>query len=311
MKKSLSIIVPVYNSEQSLPILISCLVKILPELSDQYEVILVNDGSQDRSWEVIEHLCKQHAFLQGIDLVRNFGQHNALLCGIRAAKYEIIITMDDDLQHPPEEIRKLLLKLDDGYDVAYGTPIEETHGYFRNISSRLVKWSLKIAVRIPYAEKISAFRAFRTSLRELFTSYSNTYVSIDILLSWGTGRIGFVEVKHTERTLGKSQYTFSKLMQHMYNMVLGFSVVPLRIASILGLMFTLFGFFLLAFVLLRYFAQGGSVPGFSFLASTVAIFSGIILFVLGIIGEYLARMYINLMAKPPYLVSRQIGKHHE
>jgi len=300
-----SIVIPVYNSQESLPVLVGQLLDEMPLLATDFEIILVNDGSSDQSWQVIEQASKMNQCIRGFDLVHNFGQHNALLCGIRAARKEIVITMDDDLQHPVTEIGKLLDKIDEGWDVVYGTPLEEMHGFWRDISSRLVKWSLKTTLQVSYAEKISAFRAFRTDLRDIFSNYSNTFVSIDVLLSWGTGRIGFVGVKHMERKTGRSQYTFLKLLLHLSNLVLGFSVVPLRVASFLGFFFTFFGFILLAYVLIRYLVNGGVVPGFAFLASAISIFSGIQLFVLGIIGEYLSRMYTNLMVKPPYIIYRQ------
>jgi len=306
-KPSCSIVIPVYNSQESLPLLIDQLVDFLPTITSQHEIILVNDGSQDQSWKVIEKLYKEHKYIRGYDLIRNFGQHNALLCGIRQAKYEIIVTMDDDLQHPPTEIIKLLDLLNDGFDIVYGTPEQEAHGFWRNLSSQAIKWALKMSTNIPYAEKISAFRAFHTNLRDSFESYSNPYVAIDVLLSWGSVKIGFVEVKHNRREIGQSQYTFYKLLKHSSNMMLGFSILPLRMASILGFTFTFLGIIILAYVLLRYLLEGGSVPGFPFLASTVSIFSGIQLFVLGIMGEYLARMFLNVMAKPPYMVYKQIG----
>ena len=298
-----SIVIPVYNSQESLQILIGELQIVLPELFENYEIVLVNDGSQDKSWQIIEKLTQTTPQIRAFDLTSNFGQHNALLCGIRHAKFDVIITMDDDLQHSPSDISKLMENLGSGYDLVYGTPKSETHSSWRNFSSNFIKWTLKISTQIPYAEKISAFRAFRTELRDNFSHYTNTYVSIDVLLSWGTTKIGFVEIEHHKRKIGKSQYTFRKLMMHAINMFLGFSVLPLRIASILGFVFTLFGFLILAYVVIRYLVQGGSVPGFSFLASTVAMFSGIILLVLGIIGEYMARLYINVLAKPQYVIS--------
>ena len=307
MTQTLSVVIPVYNSQESLPILIPQLLKVLASVARQYEILLVNDGSQDNSWQFIEKICAENKNIRAFDFVQNYGQHNALLCGIRAAKYETIVTMDDDLQHPPTEIIKLLDKLNSGLDVVYGTPPQETHNLWRNFSSQLVKWAFKASLHIPYADKISAFRAFRTSLRDKFIDYSNPYVSIDVLLSWGTVMIGFVETEHVERQIGQSQYTFYKLLRHTSNMLLGFSVVPLRLASFLGFIFTLFGMIILAYVLIRYIVEGGStVPGFPFLASLFSIFSGIQLFVLGIIGEYLARMYTNMMTKPPYIVYRQL-----
>jgi glycosyltransferase involved in cell wall biosynthesis len=302
--QSCSVVIPVYNSQESLPLLIKQLLSILPTITSQYEIILVNDGSQDQSWEVIEEFSKENEFICGIDLSKNFGQHNALLCGIRQAQYETIVTMDDDLQHPPSEIPKLLNLLNDGFDIVYGTPKQERHNLWRNVSSKIAKWSLNVSTNKKYAGKISAFRAFNTKLRGAFKSYSNSYVSIDVLLSWGAQDICFVEVNHKQRQIGQSQYTFYKLLRHAINMVLGFSVIPLRIASILGFIFTIFGFVILLYVFVRYLIEGGSVPGFPFLASMVAIFSGFQMFILGIVGEYLARLFTNIMTKPPYMISQ-------
>ena len=304
IKTGLSVIIPVYNSQESLPLLVEEVSQILINHREQFEIILVNDGSRDNSWKIIEDLSSIHPEVRGVNLVRNFGQHNALLCGIRLATYSIIVTMDDDLQHPPSEIYKLVDEIRSGKDLVYASPKKETHSWWRNFSSNLSKWALKVSTHITYAEKISAFRAFQTNLRDNFENFLNPYVSVDVLLSWGATKIGFIEVDHHVRKSGVSQYTFRKLLKHAINMLLGFSVLPLRIASILGFIFTLFGFIVLSYVLIRYFIQGGGVPGFSFLASTIAIFSGIILFVLGIIGEYLARLYINMMSKPQYMISQ-------
>ncbi|MCJ7695321.1 MAG: glycosyltransferase family 2 protein [Anaerolineaceae bacterium] len=302
-----SIVIPVFNSALSLRYLIGELDSFLQEFTDNFEIILVNDGSRDNSWEVITEICGDNQRIRAFDLARNFGQHNALLCGIRQANYEVIITMDDDLQHSPSDIPQLIKEIESGLDLVYATPKHENHSLWRKFSSSLVKWALKISVNVPYAEKISAFRAFRTVLRDNFSNYNNSYVSIDVLLSWGTTKIGFLEIEHHQRKIGKSQYSFYKLMRHAANMIFGFSVLPLRVASVLGFIFTIFGFIILAYVLIRYLIQGGAVPGFSFLASTIAIFSGMILFVLGIVGEYLARIYTNVMTKPQYLVTKSIG----
>ena len=134
---NLSVVVPVYRAEQSLPLLVERLQTVLPTLAEAFELILVNDGSPDRSWDTVEDLASTHDWVRGIDLMRNFGQHNALLCGIRAARYEIVVTMDDDLQHPPEEIHKLLEKLQEGCDVVYGIPEKKEQGLWRNLGSEI------------------------------------------------------------------------------------------------------------------------------------------------------------------------------
>jgi len=303
---SCSIVIPVFNNQKSLDKLVQELVTVLKRDVKDYEILFVNDGSQDQSWTVIEDISHRFEYIHAFDLSRNFGQHNALLCGIRAAEKDVIITMDDDMQHPPSEIKTMLRKLAQGYDLIYGSPKREKHGIFRNFSSRLIKWAINISMRIKYAEKISAFRAFRTSLRDQFVNNHSPYVSIDVLLSRATSKIGFIEIAFRNREYGESQYSFYKLLKHTSNLVLGFSVLPLRIASILGFIFTVIGCLLLVYVLIRYFVEGVAIPGFAFLASTFVTFSGIQLFVLGIIGEYLAIMFTILTRQPQYIISRSI-----
>lgn len=302
MTNSLSIVIPVFNSEQALEPLLERLAAALPSLSPDYEVILVNDGSRDRSWEVISSLRQSNEWIHGINLMRNYGQHNALLCGIRAAKFTTIVTIDDDLQNPPEEIGKLLSKLEEGYDVVYGTPQKEHHDLWRNLASQVTKLALQSTMGVHAARQVSAFRAFRSFLRDAFESYQSPFVSIDVLLTWATNRFTSVPVQHEEREYGESNYTFRKLVVHALNMITGFSVLPLRLASLVGFGFALFGGLVLVYVVGRYIIQGGVVPGFAFLASTIAIFSGVQLFALGIIGEYLARMYYRLMDSPSYVI---------
>jgi len=307
LESGISVVVPVYNSQGSLSDLVSALAQTLGGVSGPFELILVNDGSQDRSWEQVERLTRVHPWVRGINLMRNYGQHNALLCGIRHARYATIVTMDDDLQHPPHEIPALLAKLSEGYDVVYGAPREQQHGLWRDIASWMTKLALQNAMGAKTALNISAFRAFRTHLRDAFAHYQNPYVSIDVLLTWGTSRFTSIKVEHNPRTIGRTNYTFGKLVVHALNMITGFSVLPLRFASLMGFTFALFGLLVLVYVVGRYLIQGTSVAGFPFLASTIAIFSGVQLFALGIIGEYLARMHFRLMDRPSYVIREQRG----
>ncbi|MCB0200192.1 MAG: glycosyltransferase family 2 protein [Anaerolineae bacterium] len=299
---SISIVVPVFNSEGTLSELVSRLKAVLPEVASEWEIILVNDGSRDQSWQSIEALIASNLTVRGINLMRNYGQHNALLAGIRAAQHEIIVTLDDDLQNPPEEIPCLLDKLAEGYDVVYGAPQQEQHGFFRDLASRVTKIALQGAMGAETARYVSAFRAFRTQVRDGFSRYQGPYVSIDVLLTWGTSRFTAIRVRHEPRHVGVSNYTFGKLMTHSLNMMTGFSTIPLQLASWIGFGFTAFGLIVLVYVIGRYLIQGGSVPGFPFLASIVAVFSGAQLFALGIIGEYLARIHFRMMDRPAYVV---------
>lgn len=299
---SISVVIPVFNSAKILPQLLARLHPVLVSLGRPFEIILVNDGSADNSWEVVLQLANQWPNVRGIDLMRNFGQHNALLCGIRAAKSTIIVTMDDDLQHPPEEIPLLLAKLHEGFDVVYGTPLQEQHGRARDTASIVTKMAIQQVTGNPVARQTSAFRAFRTHLREMFADYRNPHVVIDVLLSWGTTRFAAVPVRHEPRRVGVSNYTFTKLVGIALDLITGFSTKPLRLATWLGFSFTLFGVLIILWVVGSYFWHGSSVAGFPFLASVIAIFSGVQLFTLGIIGEYLARIYDRMMNRPAYIV---------
>ena len=298
----ISVVIPVYKAEDSLHELYHRLIASIEAITNDFEIVMVEDCGGDRSWDIIVELSKLDKHIKGIQLSRNFGQHNALLCGIRAAQGEIIVTMDDDLQHPPEEIPKLLDKLAEGYDVVYGTPMKEQHGLWRDLASQVTKLALQSAIGAETARNVTAFRAFRTPLRDAFANYQGPFVSIDVLLTWGTTRFAAIPVRHDLRKTGISNYTFRKLLVHALNMMTGFSTLPLQLASLLGFAFTLFGVGVLIYVICRYIVLGYSVPGFPFLASMVAIFSGVQLFALGIIGEYLARMHFKTMERPTYVV---------
>jgi undecaprenyl-phosphate 4-deoxy-4-formamido-L-arabinose transferase len=298
----ISVVVPVYRSEAILPELVRRLEAVLAASAENFELLLIHDCSPDRSWDVICDLAAQYSWIRPINLMRNYGQHNALLCGIRAARYDVIVTIDDDLQHPPEEIPKLLAALAGGYDVVYGTPEQEQHGLGRDFASWVTKLALQNVMGAEIARQVCAFRAFRAQVAKAFAHYEGSFVSIDVLLTWGTDRFAATPVKHCSRKQGTSGYTFRKLMTHAMNMMTGFSTMPLQIASLIGFVFTLFGLLILAYVVVRFFVHGDPVPGFPFLASVVALFSGAQLFALGIIGEYLARMHFRSMQKPPYVV---------
>ncbi len=304
---TVSVVVAVYNGAASLEALVARVAAALSRPGDSFELILVNDGSRDASWPLIERLAVEHPWIVGIDLSRNFGQHNALLCGIRAARYDIVVTMDDDLQNPPEEIPKLLAQLDTGADVVYGSPVTEQHGFWRDLASQTTKVVLGRALGASTARQVCGFRAFRTELRHAFEDYSGPSVNVDVLLTWATTRFDAIRVPHARREFGTSNYTFGKLLAHALNMLTGFSTLPLQLASVLGFALTMFGFVLLLLVLARYLIQGVVVPGFTFLASVIVIFSGAQLFTLGIIGEYLARMHFRIMRQPSYAVRRSIS----
>ena len=305
---SISVVIPVYNADLSLENLYLKLIPAMEAITKSFEVIMVDDGSRDGSWEIIMQLIDRDSRVRGIRLSRNYGQHNAVLCGIRAASFDIIVTMDDDLQNPATEIHLMLDKLAEGYDVVYGVPQRVEHGLLRSLASKLTKMALKSAMGMETARDVSPFRAFRTKLREGFKNYNSPFVFIDVLLTWTTSNFASVKVRHEPRRAKQSNYTLSMLIRHAINLITGFSIIPLQIASLIGFIFTLFGFGILGWVLGRYFITGTSIPGFPFLASIIAIFSGAQLFTLGIFGEYLARIHFRTMDRPPYVVGQVIDK---
>ena len=303
-RMNVSIVVPVYKGESFIEPLVAEIDRTLPTFTENYEIILVNDGSPDDSWKLIQHLTGEYPCVRGIRMMRNYGQHNATLCGVREARYEVVVTMDQDLQHPPGEIPSLLAKLDQGYDVVYGSPRTLPQGFLRNIMTTAIKWILAKVVGIPAVRNVSAFRVFRTHLRDAFANFQNPSLIIDVLLSWGTNRFTSVPVNipHAERT----NYNFRMLVRAATLILIGYSTLPLRFASWVGFIMTLFGLGVFVYVLIIYFTAG-SIPGFPFLASIIALFSGAQLFGLGIFGEYLARMFDRSMDKPTYVISETVG----
>ncbi len=302
----LSVVIPVYRSEATLRPLLARLDAVLELHASDSEVILVNDCSPDKSWDVIVELSKTHTRLRGINLMRNYGQHNALLAGIEEARGEIIVTMDDDLQTPPEEMPRLLEELALGYDLVYGTRAREQHGFVRNFCSTGIKWGLNKILGVGVATSITSYRAFRSQLRNAFNQRSGACVFIDALLCWGTTRISSVVVSHGSREDGKSGYNFFRLLAHTANMVTSFSSAPLRLAGVVGIGTTAIGTLLFIYVIATYFLTGRTVPGFTFLAGAMILFSGVQLFVLGIVGEYLARMHQRLMGTPAFVVRERL-----
>ena len=301
-----SVVIPVYRGEHTLELLVARLATVLPACVEAFEVLLVNDGSPDHSWDVIEALVGQYPWVRGIKLMRNYGQENATLCGIRAARCDVIVTMDDDLQHDPSDLPKLLAKLNEGYDVVYGVPRIRRQVWWKSILSAIVKWAISSVMGAKTIRDISAYKAFRAELKQAFSSINSPDVQIDVLLSWAATRFASIEIEEAPRTVGASNYNFTKLIKVSLLVLTNYTTIPLRIASIFGFLFTIIGFFVLLYVLIIYFTLG-SVPGFSFLVSAVTIFSGVQLFALGIIGEYLARMFERSSGRPPYVIQKTAG----
>jgi glycosyltransferase involved in cell wall biosynthesis len=304
---AISVVIPVYRSNEVLPKLHERLTLVLGSLNKSYEIVFVEDCGGDNAWHVISQIANRDPNVVGVQLSRNSGQHNALLAGIRMARGTLIITLDDDLQNPPEEIPKLLAALTDDVDVVYGTPAEGQHGFLRNIASKITKFTLQEAMGATNARHVSTYRLFRSDLRQAFDHYRGSFANIDVFLTWGTNRFSATQVAHDPRTIGASGYTFRKLIAHAFNMLTGFTIIPLQIASLLGFVFSILGMMVLIYVFIIYFFTDTAVAGFTFLASMIAILSGVQLFSIGMLGEYLARVHLGMMEKPPYTVRKSVG----
>ena len=295
-----SIVVPTYKSPTTLTELVER--TELLGLS-AFEIIIVDDGNNDATWEQIGLLSQTKKSVVGLRLGRNFGQHSALLAGVRKAKYSQIVTIDDDLQNPPEEIPNLLAKLVNGVDVVYGVSTQVRQNVWRRFTSRTAKAIFAKVLGFESAISISSFRAFRTQLREGFAGELGPHVSLDALLTWSTSRFSTLEVEHHARRVGKSNYSFTKLVRFMLDTATSYSTRPLRLATTIGFITTLFGLLLLVWVVVNAIFVGDSVPGFPFLAASIAVFSGVQLVVLGILGEYLGKIHFRAMNKPTFSVS--------
>lgn len=299
-----SVVVPVYRGERTIVELHRQVAEALDGTA--WELIFVDDASPDGAWRVIGDLAAVDGRVHGIQMSRNFGQHAALLAGIRAAKYAVTVTMDDDLQHRPSTISTLVAALGPDTDLVYGQSVEEEHAAWRNLTSRAAKWILATTIGADQARESSALRAFKTVLRDGWRRVSDPYVSIDVLLSWVTTRHTAVVVPMDERREGTSNYTLRKLIKHMVNMLTGYSTRPLRLVTWLGFLASFFGLCVLTYVVVQYLTGTRSVPGFPFIASLVSILGGMQLFGLGVIGEYLGRVHVRSMDRPTYMIRQEI-----
>jgi undecaprenyl-phosphate 4-deoxy-4-formamido-L-arabinose transferase len=299
---SVSVVVPCYRSAATLPALAARIHDVLPGHVTEFEIVLVVDGGDRETWTTAAGLDRGSRHVRALRLNRNYGQHNALVAGVRAARYDVVVTMDDDLQHRPEEIPALLRALTDDVDLVYGVAADEEHGMARSLASRLVKATLQRTMRVGKAHRLSAFRAFRTFLRTGFTELHGSAVSLDVALSWGTTDITAVTVRMDERAVGRSNYTVRMLIRHTLNMAFGYSTGPLRLVTYLGVGVGVLGLGLLGRVLQLYFTGETTVAGFTTLASMVALFSAAQMIATGVLGEYIGRIHSRGLGRPTYVL---------
>jgi len=298
-----SIVVPVYKSERSLRELYERVDKTFENVEGDYELILVEDGGGDKSWEVMRSLRDEDQKVKIIRLTRNFGQHNALMCGFSFASGDYVITIDDDLQNPPEEIRKLIdaIKGSD-LDVVCGTPEGRKQSWVRNAGSLAYRWLVSLVFKHEPVFQMSNFRIMKRAVNDDLFRIQTPNPAVGLLLLNITDRIGHVPVEHRERLYGKTTYTTGKLVQHVFHGILYHSTLPLKGVFVFGLLSMFLAFALGGYYLTLFFRGQIGVPGWMTLVLLVLFFSGVIMFSLGIIGEYLLRITQEVYHVPQYLI---------
>jgi polyisoprenyl-phosphate glycosyltransferase len=298
-----SVIVPVYNSENSLEQLFSRIKTVFSSIEKKFEVVFVDDCSLDKSWEVLVQLKKQHPEeIVAIRLSRNFGQHNAIFCGMEYAQGDMLITIDDDLQIPPEEIPKLINKFNEtDADLVYGYYGKKKHSLFRNFGSYFIKKSSRILLQSP--GEGSSFRLLTSGLAKNILKHNQHFMYIDELLLWYTGNISFVQVDHQKRMMSQSGYSTWKLMKLSFNLIIYYTAVPLRIMTYGGFILSILSFFLAIRFIIKKLIH--DVPlGYTSLIVAILFSTSIIMLCLGMIGEYLTRIYMVQNKKPPYSIKK-------
>jgi glycosyltransferase involved in cell wall biosynthesis len=301
-----SIVIAVYNSQDIIATTIERIHKVLSQENLRFEVILINDGSDDNSWQVISEIAINYPEVTSINLLKNYGQHSANLCGFRQSSGDYVITMDDDLQNPPEEIPKLIKCIHGGYDLVIGNFITKQHSFSRRLGSKVVGWLNRKVFDIDDKLVLSNFRIIkRNVIDRVCRDNSYTPYIPGLLLKYSSDRIN-VEVKHEPRSIGVSNYTSSKLLRLVGSILFNHSSIPLRFTAVFGFIITMLSFALSIFYFIDALINGSSIPGWSSLAVMISFFSGFLILLLSIIGEYMIRLLREFSTYSSYEVKEII-----
>jgi undecaprenyl-phosphate 4-deoxy-4-formamido-L-arabinose transferase len=299
-KSEISIVIPCFKSQGTLRDVVCEIQKVLE--GDIFEIILVLDGPMPETKVVAERLLNEFSNMKVVELSKNFGQHPAIFAGIKEAQYNLILTLDDDGQHIPSEIPKLLIALDEQTDIVYGVPITEEHGFLRSASSRVFKYLVFKALGIEHAKQISAFRFFRLSLLNEIELSKLSVGVLDVAIQWNCSGVKAVPVTMMRRREGNSNYTFKLLLKFAISMILNYSIKPLKIALYLGFFSFIISLGLSIFYLSLYLRGESKVAGFTTLAILVSGLASIQLVTLGILGDYIGNIHQRTIGKPLFSV---------
>ena len=306
--KKISFIIPCYRSENTLPHVVAEIDEKMRSLTEyEHDIFLVNDCSPDGTMEVIRKLCKEHDHIKGIDFARNFGQHSALMAGLRHSDGDYVVCLDDDGQTPADEVDKLLGKLEEGYDAVYARYDHKQHSAFRNFGSKVNELMTRIMLGKPPALYVSSYFAVKRFVVEDMIRYENSYPYVIGLVLRSTGNIANVSVNHRERESGTSGYTVKNLLGLWLNGFTAFSVKPLRIATGMGAISAVIGFLYGIYTIVKRMINPNVPLGFSSTMAAIVFFGGMIMLMLGLIGEYIGRIYISLNNSPQYVIREKIN----
>jgi len=307
---SISVVVPVFNEEENLPELLPRLKAALDGLGRSYEVVLVNDGSRDRSLGLLRDAAAGDPHLVVIDFNRNYGQHSAVFAGFEEARGEIIVTLDADLQNPPEEIGKLIAKMEEGYDVVGSVRVMRQDSFFRRIASRLVNRVTSMATGVHLSDYGCMLRAYRRGVVKTLCQSKEISTFIPVLADMFAGRVTEVPVAHAERLKGQSKYSVWKLVRLQFDLMTSFSLWPLRFTMGFGVVMATFSMLVAAVLIVGRLVEGHewAVSGVFTLFAVMFFFVGVLLFAIGLLGEYVGRIYMEVRHRPRYVVRAVYGR---
>lgn len=306
--KKVSFIIPCYRSEKTIAHVVAEIEETMNAMGKYgYEIVLVNDCSPDGTFNTIRGLCAEKSYVKGINFARNFGQHSALMAGLRHAEGDYVVCLDDDGQTPADEVGKLLEKLEEGYDAVYASYAHKQHSLFRNMGSRVNDWMTRVMLGKPKELQVSSYFAVQKFIVEDMIKYENSYPYVIGLVLRATKNVVNVPVNHREREEGRSGYTMKKLLALWLNGFTAFSVLPLRLATTIGVGCAGLGFIYGIYTIVKKFINPEVPMGFSSVMAALVFFGGMIMVMLGLVGEYIGRIYISMNNSPQYVIRERIN----
>lgn len=310
-KQKISVVIPCYNSEKTIGIVVGRIITTIKTREEfEYEILLINDGSKDQTWKVISELAKGNARIKAFNFAQNFGQHNAMMAGYRNATGDIIVGMDDDGENAPEEMFQLIDKLDEGYDCVCAE-YESHDSAVRSMGTRLNNWMACYLLNKPKDLTLTSYYALRRFVVDQIIKYEHSYPYVAGLLLQTTKNWGTVKLVRNERLSGGSGYSLHKLLSLWINGFTAFSVKPLRIATVLGMLFAMIGFIMAVYMVCRKIFGGDIMMGYTSLMACFCFIGGVLMLMLGLIGEYIGRIYISINNSPQYVVREKIDLEDE